>query len=252
MSCCTLLLIAVALQNSGPEVKTASGRPMKYYVALPEGWSKDRDWPVAVLIPDAGRDFAGNLAAFVRARGRRPYILVAPHVVTSGGANYRAAETYRYSEADWKRVKEMGDFRFDEEGVAAVLADVRRLYRGQDKACLTGWEAGGHTVWALLFRHPEWFRAIVPVSTNYQGRWVDDTAFSKDPSRGALPIRVLFCDKEAAGRGWEFFLRQTHEAIKTATEHGFRVPEPRVVPGKPHGPLAEAVLEFFDTVTAKR
>jgi dienelactone hydrolase len=221
---------------------------MKYHVSLPVGWSKDKVWPVVVIIPDAARDFAGNLAAFAKARRSRPYILVAPHVVTSGGANARSIGSFRYSEDDWKRVTGAGDYRFDEEGLSAVADDVRRRYGGEDRSYLTGWEAGGHTVWALTFRHPEWFRAVAPVSTNYRGRWLDESAFTANPARGHLPIRVLFCEKKSAPDGWDFLMDQTKTAIKAAEAHGFRTPELKVVAGKPHGPLPEEVLGFFDAV----
>jgi dienelactone hydrolase len=246
--CCALVLLSLFQGAAGPELLTASGHPMKYYLSLPEGWSADKVWPVVIVIPDAGRDFAGNLAAFAKARGNRPYILVAPHVVTSGGANARSAGSYRYSEDDWKRVAAAADYRFDEEGLAAVAGDVRQRYRGEDRCCLTGWEAGGHTVWALTFRHPEWFRAVAPVSTNYRGRWLDEAAFSRLPSRSSLPIRVLFCDKTAASGGWDFLMDQTKAAIKAAETHGFRTPDLKVLAGKLHGPLADEVLGFFDTV----
>jgi dienelactone hydrolase len=221
---------------------------MKYHLSLPGGWVAGRTWPVAVVIPDASRDFERNLAAFVKARGALPYILVAPHVVTSGGANYRLADTYRYSEADWAKVAEAGDFRFDDEGIAAALADVRRDYGGEPRAFLTGWEAGGHTVWALTFRHPERWRAVAPVTTNYLGRWLDDAAFSKDPARASLPVRVLFVGKSAAPEGWAFWRPQTENAAKAAAAHGFAPVSFVEVPGKPHGPLADDVLGFFDEV----
>lgn len=248
-----LLLLPASLVSAaapGIVLRTASAHPMKYHLSLPEGLKNGSRWPVVVLIPDATRDFEGNLAAFVKARGALPYILVAPHVVTSGGANYRHADTYRYTGADWKRVAESGDFRFDDEGIAAVLADVRRDLGGEERAFLTGWEAGGHTVWALTFRHPERWRAVAPVSTNYLGRWLDEAAFSKDPARETLPVRVLFCEKAAAPQGWEFFRAQTSNATKAAAAHGFAHVTLAEVPGRPHGPLADEVLAFFESVRA--
>ncbi len=246
-----VLLVALAAPpaaRAADAPRTASAHPMKYAVSPPEGWARGKPWPVVVVIPDASRDFAGNLAAFEKARGARPYVLVAPHVVTSGGANYRLADTYRYSESDWKTVAGTGDFRFDDEGIAAVLADVRRDFGVEERAFLTGWEAGGHTVWALAFRHPERWRAVAPVSTNYLGRWLDEAAFSKDPARATLPVRVLFVDKAAAGQGWDFWRTQTANATKAAASHGFARVSLVEVPGKPHGPLADDVLAFFDEV----
>jgi len=46
-----------------------------------------------------GREFQQNLDVFAKARKDMPFILVAPLVTTNGGANYRQAGTYRYSDA---------------------------------------------------------------------------------------------------------------------------------------------------------
>ncbi len=230
--------------RAAPEVRTATGHPMQYAVSRPVGWTAGKRWPVLVVIPDAGRDFLGNLDAFVKARGDRPLLLVAPYVVTSGGAGYRNADSYHYSEAAWAQVKRAGDFGFDDEGIAAVLADVSKRDGGEDRYFLTGWEAGGHTVWAMLFRHPEALRGVVPVSTNYKGRWLDAAAYSTSPSRADLPVRVLFVGAAAAESrvAYEAWLGQTKEAMEVARAHGFRNVSLSVVEGKPHGPLADEVL----------
>jgi poly(3-hydroxybutyrate) depolymerase len=247
----TLTCTALPL-NDKPEPMTASTHLMKYYVSLPQGWQKDKAWPVIVVIPDATRDFAGNLAAFEKARQDLPFILVAPHVVTSGGANYRNVRSYRYADADWKKVAEAGDFRFDEQGIAAVVADVKRLYNGEERFFLTGWEAGGHTVWALTLQHPEWLRAVAPVSTNYQGRWLDEASISKSNARTSLPIEVFFCERTAASQGWDFLMKQTKAAMNIAERHGFPSIPMQTIASKPHGPLAEEVVKFFDSKRISR
>lgn len=247
-----LFIVMLSTFLGEPELRTATTHPMKYYVSLPTGWTKEKAWPIVVLIPDASRNFARNLSAFELARKNRPYILVAPHVVTSGGVNYRSANTYRYTADDWKKIKEVGDYRFDEEGIAAVMTDVKSLYHGEEQFYLTGWEAGGHTVWAMIFRHPEWLRAAAPVSSNYQGRWLDESAFSKLDARQKLPIEVLICDESAAHQGWKFIVAQTNNAIAIAQSHGFQNVKLKPVPSRPHGPLAEEVLDSFEMVRGSR
>jgi len=80
---------------------TAPGTVMKYSASLPAGWTRDRTWPVVVVIPDATRDFDGNLAAFAAVGATSPFIFVAPHVVTSGGP-LRDLETW--TAGNWMRV----------------------------------------------------------------------------------------------------------------------------------------------------
>jgi pimeloyl-ACP methyl ester carboxylesterase len=225
---------------------------MKYAVSLPAGWTRDRTWPVVVVIPDATRDFAGNLAEFAAAGASTPFLFVAPHVVTSGGSSgYRTAPGFHYSDADWGEVDRLGEFRFDEEGLAAVVADVHARFNGDEQVYLTGWEAGGHTVWALLLRHPERYRAVAPVSTNYLGRWLDAT--QPVPSATATPpVKVFFCGTgcvpEDARQGW---LTQIRAAISAARARGFGEIPIEVREGTHHGPLAVDVVAWFTSQSGR-
>jgi len=232
-------------------VHQAAGHPMRYHIALPVGWKSDRSWPMLVVIPDAARDFKANLARFVRARGNRPYILVAPEVLSCGGARSRTSDRYSYSPAEWNSLQGGDDFAFEDAGLAAVLADVRRQWRGEPKAFLTGWEAGGHTVWAQAFRHPERWRGVAPVTPNYQRRGLDARSFSHSPERGTLPIQPFRCgapEGEIAAYISQVDA-QIEQALRDAREHGFHPQPMRVVAGADHGPLPEAVLAWCDSLS---
>lgn len=221
---------------------------MKYWVSLPAGWSAERAWPVAVVIPDAHREFLENLNAFAEAGKDAPFIFVAPLVLTCGGP-YRGNPPYPYGEAAWKEADAKGDFGFDADGIAAAVADVHRMYAGEEKYFITGWEAGGHTVWAMVFRHADALFGAAVVSPNYRGRWVDEKSFSRAPVRATLPVNVLFCDelegKDEQGR--QAFLAQTREAIDAAKAHGFGSISTHVLPGRKHGPLASDVVVLFSS-----
>ena len=248
----SLFCLPAAAVEEGPslQLKTTTRHPMQYHLALPAGWTAQKTWPVIVAIPDATRDFPGNAAAFVRARKDQTFIIVAPHVLTGGGANYRAADSYHYTDAVWQEAERVGAFRFDSEGIAAVIADVHRLYGGEEKYFLTGWEAGGHTVWAMIFQHPDALRGAAPVSSNYLGRWTSESDFSTAAARRDLPVKVFFCGAvtDDLRVPWNHLHNQTEEAIRVAGAHGFR-PIPLVVAeGKPHGPLADEVLAYFSSL----
>lgn len=252
-----LLLLALVGGEASPaqpfqgppafRVRSTSRHPMQYALSLPQGWCLQRTWPVVVVIPDAARDFQGNLAAFVQARGDRPFILVAPFVVTSGGPGYRDNPNFQYEVAVWREVDRAGEFAFDQEGLDAVLEEVRVRFRGEAKAYLTGWEAGGHTVWALLFQGPERWAGVAPVTPNWAGRWMRPADWSTDPARGQVPVQVFFVGPQPgvpeAGR--QALLQQTQQALGAAQAHGFQVQPLRVVRHQPHGPLAEPVLAWF-------
>jgi len=199
-----------------------------------------------VVIEAANRQFQETLNLFVQARKDLPFILVAPLVTTNGGANYRQAETYRYSDAVWSRI-EQDRCRFDMEGIAAVSAEVKKLYGGEDRYFLTGWEAGGHTVWPMIFQHPEALRAAAPAVTNYAGRCMEP-GFSTAAARTNLPVTVF---QVAAGRDvapGRYVYDQSRQAMKIAGEHGYRNVTERVVADKPHGPLADEVLAYFESL----
>ena len=231
-------------------VHRTAKHPMRYHVALPSGWNSDRTWPVLVVIPDAARDFKDNLARFVRARGDRPYILVAPEVLSCGGARTRTPDRYSYFPTEWASLQHGDDFAFEDAELAAVVDDVRKQWRGEPKAFLTGWEAGGHTVWAQALRHPERWRGVAPVTPNYQRRGLDARSFSHAPERATLPIQPFRCGapKGEMAAYVSQLDAQIELALRDAREHGFRPQPKRVVAGADHGPLPEVVFAWCDSL----
>lgn len=256
-ACVGTLLLWSPLGLSAPSAPRitdhqAASHLMRYHLALPIGWSAGRPWGVVVVIPDATREFRANLEAFVAARDSLPLILVAPEVLTCGGAATRTPEHYSYTPAEWDTLARGDDFAFDDAGLAAVLADVHRLWGGEPKAFLTGWEAGGHTVWAQALTRPERWRGVAPVSTNYQRRGIDDSRFSSAPGRARLPIQVFRenAPQGAAATSARFTDQQTAQALADARAHGFAPAPVRMVAGK-HGPLAAAVLSWCDSLARR-
>ena len=67
------------------------------------------------------------------------------------------------------------------DGIGAIMRDMVRQYGGEDRFFITGLEAAGHTIWAVLFNHPEMVRAAALVCPNYLGRWVDVAHISNAP-----------------------------------------------------------------------
>jgi hypothetical protein len=243
-------LLAILLSRSltpAVELKTAAGSAMKYYASLPDGWTAKKTWPVVLAIPGAERDFEESAKLFAQARGQKPYIVVVPMVVTNGGSSYRGVPTYRYSEQTWQEITRQGEYAFDMAGIAAVLADVKKACSG-DKVYATAFEAGCHTLFALTFRHPEWLSASIPNAPNYQGRGVDEAAFSKSASRVSLPIHEIhgsddpFCARDKP------FYAQWQSARAEAKGHGFSNISTQSVPGKGHVWLAAEILSYLDSI----
>lgn len=247
---CLTILVATAvfgMQAPAPQVqlKTASDHPMQYYLSLPDGWRTDKKWPVIVVIEGANRDFHQTAEVFAAERGSRPFIIVVPLVLTAGGAAQQHKTDFPYSDSVWSAATQEGDCRFDEDGLSAVLADVRRLYSGEDQDFLTGWEAGGHVVWAQVLQHPERWRGVAIVSPNFQARCVDDGRISSDTARSTLSVTVLHGDSSASWGPGQYILTQFERARSLAVAHGFAEPREITVAPYHHGPLAHEVLQLF-------
>lgn len=230
------------------QLKTASSHPLQYYLSLPEGWTAGKRWPVVVIVESADREFLQAATAFAQARASRPFILVTPLVVTNGGAGYRSVPTYHYSDPVWDRIQNTGQFNFDMDGITAMMQDVVKQYRGEDKYFVTGFEAGGHTVWGILFNHPEVVRGAALVCPNYLGRWVDEAHISFAPERTLLPIRNFVGTKDTLCSPGNPIYTQMQKAISVADAHGYKNVSLTHVEGKGHERLADEVLVYFSSL----
>ena len=247
-----LLLPVLSLKAGTPVTHhQAKAHPMRYHLALPDGWVPGRRWPVVVVIPDAHRDFEANLRRFIAARGARPFILVAPEVPTCGGTRDETSPPYSYTAAERTAIKAAGEFEFDDAGLAAVLKEIQAQWGGGAKAFLTGWEAGGHTVWAQALRRPERWGAVAPVDSNFQGRGLGEGAFSTAKARAALPLKAFWCGAPTGevAQAMHILRQQTQSALDSARAHGFAPLPEEVVQGRDHGPLPEAVLAWFESLS---
>ena len=202
------------------------------------------------MIESADREFLQAAIAFAQARQRRPFILVTPLVVTNGGAGYRSVPTYHYSDQVWDRVQNSGQFNFDMDGINAIMQDVVKQYGGEEKYFVTGFEAGGHTVWGILFNHPEAVRGAALVCPNYLGRWVDEGHISSvagAAERRGLPIRNFIGTKDDLCATGHPIYTQMQRAMSLADAHGYKSVTLARVEGKGHERLADEVLAYFSS-----
>jgi hypothetical protein len=239
---------ALAHASEPPQLKTASSHPIQYYLSLPEGWVAGKKWPVVVVIESADREFLQAATTYTQARGSRPFIVVTPLVVTNGGAGYRSVPTYHYSDAVWDRIQNSGPFNFDMGGIAAIMQDVTKQYGGEDKYFIAGLEAAGHTIWGILFNHPELTRGAVLVCPNYAGRWVDEQQISSAAERTTLPIRNFVGTKDTLCSPGTPIYTQMEKAMSLADAHGYKNVSLTRVEGKGHERLADEVLTFFSSL----
>lgn len=240
--------IVVPQGSELPQLKTASTHPIQYYLSLPEGWTAGKKWPVVIVIESADREFLEAAKAFAQARRHRPFILVTPLVVTNGGAGYRDVPTYHYSDSVWNQIQNSGQFNFDMDGITAIMQDVVKQYGAEDKYFVTGFEAGGHTVWGIIFNHPEAARGAALVCPNYLGRWVDTQKISNAPERTNLPVRNFVGTKDDMCMVGNPIYTQMQRATSLADEHGYKKVSLTQVDGKGHERLADEVLDYFSSL----
>lgn len=251
IGCCLLILSSTCrlstAQTEPAQLRAATTHPIQYYLSLPDGWTKSKRWPVVVVIESADRDFLAAANAFAQARQARPFILVTPLVVTNGGSGYRSVPTYHYSTDVWEKIQ-TDPFKFDFDGITAILQDVVKQYGGEEKYFITGFEAGGHTVWGILLNHPEVLRGAAVVCPNYLGRWVDEQHISSAPERTQLPIRNFVGSRDELCSVGHPIYSQIQRAISVADGHGYKNVSLTTVEGKGHERLAGEVLAYFSSL----
>jgi dienelactone hydrolase len=140
-----------------------------------------------------------------------------------------------------------GAVPFDAAGVLAIVDQVQQTYHGEPTFYLTGWSAGGHLAWYLIFTHPERLAGVVLAGANYAGRGV--TTISSAPERVQLPIQGLQGNRDshltALNAQWE-------QATTLAAHHGYRTITRAIIPDAPHDPFPAHVFEALKRMLDSR
>ncbi len=219
-----------------PLRRAASSHPMQYYLSLPRGWTTTKSWPILVVVDGANHGhFLFNCLRFMFARRSLPFIIVSPFVLTNTGRPNPSE--YPYAQAVWDDVARTGAPHFDEQGLLAITDDVRRSYHGQDKFFITGWSAGGHLTWLMIFAHPERLAGAVLAGANYAGRGI--TAVSNAPERQQLRIKALQGDRDPLLAALN---EQWNSAKGLADQHGYQNISRDVIAGSGHDPFPGRVF----------
>lgn len=205
-----------------PVLRTAKAVPVKYYLSLPKGWTATNTWPMVVTLDGSGHNFLGNCQSFVAARGDLPFVIVTP-LVSSNGKDPE-----------------------DQKAVLAIVKEVQQSESGQPKFFITGFSAGGHLAWQVIFAQPELLAGAGLAAANFRFRGL--SSFSTSPARVQLPIQAFQGDKDAYLAALD---EQWKDATKLAAEHGYKGLTHTIVPGAEHQPFSAQVLRFFETLLPK-
>jgi len=250
-----LLTVISTITFAQPESKDAiqlkklDGHPMQYYISLPKGWSASKKWPVVMVLEAAEKEYKVNAQRFIDAREDMPFIIVAPIHTNNGNQGRRDPNLFPYTNQTWDYIDKIGDCQFNDDGFKQILTDIKKLYEAEDAVYITGFEAGAHMLWSIVFNHPELLKAAVPVGGNYRGRCVDGSQISSNPSKTNLPIVAFMGEKDDVFGLNGPLVAQWNDAKSLAIKNGFKNVNEKVIQGKGHVPLPKEVLEYFFQLT---
>ncbi len=206
------------------ELRTAKDVEVKYHISLPKGWKAESTWPIMITLAGAGRDFAQNFDQFVKARGEKlPFIVVTPCV------------------------NSLGRDPADLKAVLAIVKEVQKEYSGQPKFFVTGFSAGAHLTWQLIFLHAEVLAGAAPVCGNFNARGIDK--IERNAAAQKLPIHGFQGDKDQV---LVHLNPQWDKAVALAGKHGYKNIARTVIPGGTHLPYQNQVVTFFASLLPKQ
>jgi hypothetical protein len=220
-------------------LRKASSHEMQYYLSLPRGWNPGRKWPIGVGLEGAGCGWLGMLNSLMGVRGDKPFILVTP--ITFSNTNALDRNKYPYPPSLLDEVEKSGRLKFDEEGLLAVLEDLRKEFAGDEKVAITGFSGGGLLCWRMTFGHPDMLLASAPACANFYNAG----EISKDPARETLPIHAFQGDKDEYLHNPPNLAIQWENAKKLLDENGFRNVKYDLVAGVGHSNFPKEVMDHW-------
>lgn len=244
----SLFVIALKAYAADPELRTATRHPIQYYLSVPSWPKPETGWWLVIGAEGSGKAWLDNARryAIVRDQNKYPFIIATPLILTNGGTDLRHYPKYSYASSVWDRVDREGNCNFDLSGLDAIAMDIQEQYGVASKYFMAGWSAGGHLVWASVFRRPEKLMAAALSVPNYIGRCTTDDplirTFSDSPAKTTLPVAVF------EGALDKSLQKQIDAAVFLARGQGYRNLTREVVPQRGHDMMEDKALEFFNSV----
>jgi predicted peptidase len=243
MSSICLPLAAIYAQTD-PILKIAKDHPIQYYVSFPKAWTAKSKFAVVILFEAAGKEYKKNIERFIAARGEAPFILVQPIHTNNGNQGRGDATLFPYTKETWAYIDKVGDCQFNSDGINAIYNEIHGEYNTQDRWYVTGFEAGVHMLWWMVFNRPDLVKVAVPVEGNYRSRCVDESKIDHGP-KSSIIIKAFFGDKDELSKPGAVFYDQWIQAKDVAKKNGFSNISEQVVAGKGHETMEKEVLDFF-------
>lgn len=223
---------------SAPRLRTAAGSKIKYHFMLPKGWQEEKSYPVLLAFSYQHCAFGQLCAEWAKARGDRPFIVVAPHTFSHSDAVDRIR--YAYSQEIFDAVVAKGARPWDLANLPAVLAEVKKDFGGQ-KFFVASFDSGSWTAWALILSYPDQLAGAALASPFYR----PDPPASEHPARESLPVLAFFGGNDSCAMQME---EQWQAARQYGESRNFKRLARVVVENAPRGEFRTEALEFFGRV----
>ena len=187
--------------------------PTEYFLYLPSNYTAEKEWPIFVGIHGFGSDGTACLDLWQAYADREEFVLVCPSLGDENGGWYQDE---------------------GERTLRAVLKEVKKECRVQNKIFLAGFSAGAQFVQGFAFEYPKSVRGVAVLSSgNYY-----------EPSSGAssVPFLVVIGDQDfPAG------LKSAGQFSELLKQAGFVI-DLHILPGVKHEISIQAMeltIEFY-------
>ncbi|MFH1228478.1 MAG: hypothetical protein V1701_11340 [Planctomycetota bacterium] len=156
---------------AGVILKSTSSHPIRYFFSLPKDFKrvKDKKWPVLVCVDGAGSNFSGIASSYFVKRSKLPYMVVAPCTFSNTNAiegDMLAKYQQYYPDEVIEEAKNL-KLRWDEQGILAIINDLRENYDAESRVYITGFSGGGNVIYMMIFRHPDLLNGAAPACANF-------------------------------------------------------------------------------------
>ena len=232
---------------------TASSHPLCYYFSLPKKFqrAKDRKWPVLVCVDGAGSNFEGMGRGYADNRGDLPYMVVSPCTFSNtnkieGGMVEKYRKYYSPETIDDGNKRRID---WDEEGVLAVIQDLKANFDAEDRVYVTGFSGGGNVTYMMIFKHPDLVAGAGPACANFGHPDYEQMKGKFTAADLDFPV-ALFTGEKDEHRDFTFGNKnspgiepQTDWAMKVFEAIGYPNVKRTMVPGMGHSSAVSQVLE---------
>ncbi len=185
-----------------------------YYIYVPSNYTAERQWPLVISLHGTipWDTYLAQIMEWKALAEEKGFIVVCPYLKSSQGIIKTARESW-YQDLDT-----------DERVILAVMDDVCGKYHVDPKAVLlTGFSAGGFSMYYTGMRNPKRFSALIGRACNSDVKMLEEKVELTDDVR-KLPVVIFWGSDDPVLRqqGWDAFEYLRIHQCKNTIKHEIR------------------------------